>query len=427
MTLPNIRVYFRTASSFNIGGNFTLGTTTLGAGSLLGTPVGADYEISTVVRGVTVRRGRTRVTESFDAGRCTIEVVDQTGLFNPSNTSSALYGYIEPLRHIKVTATVGGSEYLLFRGFTESFNYQYQTGFNASVVTIECVDMFRLLHLASLTTAAGVATGYGSSGAISQTLTTGESSGSRITKLLAAAGAPNSLYSIETGQTSVDLNDDGVSSALDLIQQCEASELGAFWIDPSGIAQFLGRHSIQKLAAGITATPLVINETSGIPFVGLTQRFDDEQILNDVSVSDSSGTIYQQTDTASISKYFARSASKSGTLIQTGSEATDHAKFLLGYRSTPELHIDNVQLNASALSDANLISILNSDLLDPVTVSKNYCGTTLTKTLTIQGISHDISPDSWMVALETAEPIAGEGFILDSSTYGVLDTNVLSF
>jgi hypothetical protein len=62
-----------------------------------------------------------------------------------------------------------------------------------------------------------------------------------------------------------------------------------------------------------------------------------------------------------------------------------------------------------------------------VTVSKNYCGTTLTKTLTIQGISHDITPGSWNIAVETAEPIAGEGFILDSSTYGVLDTNVLSF
>jgi hypothetical protein len=42
------------------------------------------------------------------------------------------------------------------------------------------------------------------------------------------------------------------------------------------------------------------------------------------------------------------------------------------------------------------------------------------------GVSMAITPNSWKTTLTTLEPII-DGFILDSSLYGVLDTGVLAY
>ena len=52
-------------------------------------------------------------------------------------------------------------------------------------------------------------------------------------------------------------------------------------------------------------------------------------------------------------------------------------------------------------------------------------GSTLTKTLQVFGVAHSVTPNSWKTTLTSLEPII-DGFILDSSIYGLLDSGVLS-
>ena len=81
-----------------------------------------------------------------------------------------------------------------------------------------------------------------------------------------------------------------------------------------------------------------------------------------------------------------------------------------------------------ALPTATAISLLNAEILDPITVTKSYGSSAeIKRTLTIQGVDHDIRPSDWTMTFSTAEPVSGDGFILDSATYGVLDVNTLSF
>jgi hypothetical protein len=80
---------------------------------------------------------------------------------------------------------------------------------------------------------------------------------------------------------------------------------------------------------------------------------------------------------------------------------------------------------STMLSDAE--SVVNAELLDPVTVTKNYANGTISRTLTIQGITHSITPANWDMTFELAEPVGGDGLVLDSANQGILDTNILVY
>jgi hypothetical protein len=51
-------------------------------------------------------------------------------------------------------------------------------------------------------------------------------------------------------------------------------------------------------------------------------------------------------------------------------------------------------------------------------------GTDLTLRLTVQGHSHDITPERWITRISTAYPLS-TAFILGSSEFGILGNNTL--
>jgi hypothetical protein len=77
--------------------------------------------------------------------------------------------------------------------------------------------------------------------------------------------------------------------------------------------------------------------------------------------------------------------------------------------------------------DTGIIAALSLDFFDPITVTTAQPGSTsLSKTLQIFGVSMTINPNKWRVQFTTLEPIL-DAFILNSSQYGVLGTNTLSY
>jgi hypothetical protein len=53
-------------------------------------------------------------------------------------------------------------------------------------------------------------------------------------------------------------------------------------------------------------------------------------------------------------------------------------------------------------------------------------GSTITKNLSIQGVRWDITPNTMLATFLTTEPIS-DGFILDNTTYGQLNDDILSY
>ena len=415
MTLPYIRVYIKPDGAFVASGNGVLGTTLLGSGFLLGPPSAAFVELAPITA-VSIRRGRTRATDSFDAGSATVTFIDTTGTFNPDNTSSILYvnsvSYIKPLRQFKITAVVSSVETLLFSGYVNDFKYNYSQGVDAVQVTISAVDAFRVLSLGNVETITGAV--YN------------ELSSARITKILNTAGIPTGVQNIQVGDTYVTDDPDTTRSILEAIQQVENTELGAFFVDNDGYFTFYGRKYLQQLASGYAMAPLVFGESSGLPFSAVTQTFDDENIMNDITINGPDILEVQKIDATSIADYSSRSTVISGLLLVTDLEANNFADYLLNSRKSPQLVISGIELSPLNLSNANLSSVVNADLLEPVTLTKKYSGSLidLVRTLTIQSIDHDIRPGSWSMKFGLGEPVGGDAFVLD---YGKLDVNTMGY
>jgi hypothetical protein len=72
-------------------------------------------------------------------------------------------------------------------------------------------------------------------------------------------------------------------------------------------------------------------------------------------------------------------------------------------------------------------TILALDYFDNVQITNiQPDSSTITKNLQIQGVAWNITPNSWTGVFTTLEPIV-DGLILSSSTYGLLNDDILSY
>jgi hypothetical protein len=109
-------------------------------------------------------------------------------------------------------------------------------------------------------------------------------------------------------------------------------------------------------------------------------------------------------------------------------EAEDQAKMIVATRKDADIRIDSMQLNLNSdVSELNTFNNLRLDLFTTVNITKAMPGgSSITKEVFVQGVTHDVTPLTWNTTVFTAEPII-QAFILDSSTQGILDTNALSY
>lgn len=409
---PSLRVVidFTNGAEF-VSTAFTLDNSTKGK---LDTGQLADADDSVDVSDITVqaaiRRGRNRILDKFEAGTATIILQDETGNFNPANTSSPYYGKLLPLRKIRVYADYNGQSYPIFFGFIMQYLTHFAIGVDdVSSVTLQCVDGFRLLNNISLS---------------SITSSAGDLSSTRINQLLDYAGWPTASRLIDTGSSTLQA-DPGTANRnlLDEIQRvADKSEFGSFYIDSDGEAVFLSRATLSSKTAG---TPTVYSDDgSAIDYQSIEIAQDDVLVLNDVTVTRLGGSAQNVQDATSQGTYFTHSGIRSDILVQTDAEALSQAQMLLATRKDAILRISSLGLNLfDSSAPARVIAGLKSDLFDVIQVTKTMPGSTsITKTLLVQGVQYDITKRSFVAKLLTSEPTIS-GFVLDNAVTGVLDSS----
>jgi hypothetical protein len=243
---------------------------------------------------------------------------------------------------------------------------------------------------------------------------------------LDAIGWPITQRDIDTGLTTL-LSDPGTArTGLAAMQTVETSEYGALYCGKNGDFVFQDRTVTSESIGG---TPVVFNDDgSAITYFNAVWRFDDTLVYNQASITRTGGTAQVSSNQASIDKYFLHSYNQTGLLMQTDAEAKDYANCYVASRAETSSRCDAIQLDLyTADYDAGITAALDLDFFDPVTITTNQPGSsTLTKTLQVFGIAHSITPGNWKTTLTTLEPII-DGFILDSSIYGLLDSGVLSY
>jgi len=72
--------------------------------------------ITSYVRNISIRRGRTDEVEDFTAGSCSLTLDNRDRRFDPLNTASPYNGKLLARRQIRIKATWSGTDYTLFRG-----------------------------------------------------------------------------------------------------------------------------------------------------------------------------------------------------------------------------------------------------------------------------------------------------------------------
>jgi hypothetical protein len=370
-------------------------------------------DVSNVVDSIQTIRGRNAQADQFQTGTLTLRIVDQNGDFNPQNPAGPYYNLLTPMRKVQITATYGAVTYPIFSGFITS--YTTTTPKNANDVvytTIQAVDAFRLAQNAQISTVAGTSAG--------------QLSGARINALLDAISWPASMRDVDTGLTTMQADPGTARTSLAAMQTVETSEYGALYVDAAGSFVFQDR----AVTAGSSgATPTVFNDNgTGIGYFNAVWRLDDTLVYNSASITRTGGTAQTAINQASIDKYFVHSYNQQNLLMQTDAVALDYARAYVASRAETSIRCDAIQLDLYTDNyTAGTVAALGLDYFDPVTITTNQPGgSTLTKTLQVFGVAQSITPNSWKTTLTTLEPII-DGFILNSSLYGLLDSGVLSY
>ena len=409
MTLPYVSVLFDFSNGPIFGYSFTLGDPAHGilGTDRLGENANDIVDISSQVSRISIRRGYNLLQDQFQAGTASVRVFDPTGIWNPQNPLSPYFGKLIPLRKMRIA----GNDSFLFSGYTIGYNYTYPKDMEIGFVDIELVDAFRLFAQANITTVAGTSAG--------------QTTSARVTNLLDEVGWPTSMRDIETGSATV-LADPGSSrTALQAIKNIEFSEQGAFYIAPSGNAEFLSRATIQS-KSGQDPTNFA-NDGTGIGYKNVVFAFDDKLIINQASFTRTGGTAQTAENLDSIAKYFPHSITYTDLMLQTDAQVLDVAKIYVATRAETTIRIDAITLDLNATDNAGDTAALTLDFFDTIAI-KNVAqdGTIIEKTLQCMGVQHEITPSTWNTTFTTSEPIV-EGFLLNSTLYGILGTSVLSY
>jgi len=416
MALPaTIGVTINFSDGPTYGYPFTIGDPVkgiLGVSQLAGLNTSAlivDYSAQTTQ--VAIRRGRDLQTDTYNAGSATVKILDPNGDFNPQNTSSPIYGYLKPLRKIQITASHLGTNYYLFSGYTSEYRYTYPTGQEIGYVTISSYDAFKIFNLAAISTVADA--------------NTTQDTGTRINRILTQLSWPNSMRNIDTGDTLCSADSGQSRVALAAIRATEFSELGAFYMSPDGNAIFKSRSST---IASIDDAPTVFNQTGGIPYANIKFAFDDKLIINQANITRYGGTVQSYTASDSVDTYFLHSTAANNLPIATDAEALNLATAYVNSRKDTTIRIDSMTLDLSTPNyTAGVTAALSLDYFSNVQISNiQPNGDTITKTIQIQGVSHDIQPNSWFTTFTTMEPIT-DGFIIGNAEFGILGVSRLAW
>jgi hypothetical protein len=414
MALPaEIAVSFDFSSGATFGTGFVIGDAKNGVIGVSSFSA-SDVVIPTVdltpnVYQISITRGRNIQRDQYEAGQCTVRVLDPQSYFNPQNVSSPYYGYLIPLRKVRVSATTSTTQKYLFSGYVIEYKYTYPQNQETGYVDLICSDAFRLFNLANINTVTGAVA--------SQT------TGTRIGKILDQVSFPSSMRTVAVGANTCVADPATNRTSLEAIKNAEFSETGAFYIDGSGTAVFKSR---AQVFASLAAAPTAFNQTGGIPYKNLKFSFDDKLIINQANLARVGGSTITAFNQDSIDKYFPHSVTQTDLVAETDAIVTNIAKEYVATRAQTTIRIDEMEidlLDTSVPTD----TIIGLDYFSNLLITNNQPdGSQIVKNLQYQGINWEITANKMTAKITTLEPIA-DSFVVGSSYYGIIGTNTLGY
>lgn len=418
MTAPTLQVLvgFQTTTSF--GTPFQLNNATYGALSPVTPPQIASglggyqmVDLTSMIRSVSITRGRNREMEQFVGGTAQLQIYDPTRILDPLNSASIYYPYVAPRQPVQILA--GGVT--IYTGFVTDWDLDYGYTESGNVTTVACADAFTVLANQSMN--AWTPVEQSSSARVAAVLTRPE---------VIYQGA----YSVGTGSSTLGAYAIAAgSNVLSYLQTVACSEQGFLFMNADGTLTFTGRAAVLN---PVSSVAFVDTGSGGIPYRTLTNQYGDELLYNYVQTQSPAGPTPAATasDATSIALYQAQQLTKLDLLNSTVAEVTALGAYLLGRYMNPVLRFTGVTVQLAALSGADQTTALSTDLTRIASIQKTYSvGTpaSVTQTLIVSGIKHSITPGGHIVEYAFESTDQSAYFTLNGPIFGKLNENLLAF
>ena len=415
MSVPTIQVLVGFEQTTGFSTPFQLDNATYGlldTGTLSGIQM---LDVTTMVKSITINRGRNRDTEQFNAGTASLTFYDPARDLDPLNEDSPYYPYIGPRQPVEVYA----DGLPIYAGTVTDWDLDYDFVEPGNVMTAQCADNFTIL--ANMTFAAWEPVEQKSGARVTASLTRPEIGYQGGTFLDTGA---STLGGTPGGGSAYDVPDG--TNVLSYLQRVTASEGGFLFMSHTNVLTFVDRTRNLNPASVASFT----DDGTGIPYQSLTNQFGDELLFNSIQMQSPAGNVQTASDSTSVARYQASQYSKLDLLNHTTSEVLDLAQAFLALHKDPVLRFTGVDLQLAALDSAHQTAVLSLDLIDVVTVEKSFSvGTpaSVSEPLIVSGISHTIRPGDHRVRLTFEHLDSRAYFTLDNDPLGKLDENALAF
>jgi hypothetical protein len=370
--------------------------------------------VSPYLRGFDTSRGRNFEYDRMEAGTARYLLSNRDSRFNPDNTSGPYYPNVKPTRRVRIKAVWESVEYPVFYGFTEGYPQRFPSAGYDAVVEQTATDWFFPLTQIKFPPS---------------TTFVEQFTGERIAACAAIAGLSSSDLDLDFGQSllvAIQSNELDNNSVLEHIQLVSEAENGRFFVAPTGKLTFRARHTLLKqelTSHGIFGEPPSAGE---IPYS--SQQFalshDETKLFNRVRITTPQPAILDVSDPTSIADHFERTLEKNWPLLDAN-EAGDAASYMVARLKDPVLRIPSITIHPQK----------NPAVLWPIVLSFEIGqrwqlrfrpkggGTIIDKEVIIDGVNHRVSPELWETTLRLVLADPTKYWILDNSTYGVLNTS----
>jgi hypothetical protein len=351
---------------------------------------------------------------------CTILLGNASGDYDPTNAGSPYAGMVEIGAPIQVYAERPvGMLWPLFTG--EIADIATDAGRDPTVV-FTCTDGLEFLGRAYLPLEVAP-------------VFAGDLTGTRISNLADRAAWPIDKRNFDAGSNVLGGTLLG-SSALDLMQQVERTEFGNLFVDQAGVLTFYDRYRTTTANRSVIVQAAFTDVAGGIGYSSLELARSRERVYNRAAVTRNPRVedpdeqpIEQVADdltSQTALKAVLAFPAQVGDLLQSDTEALAMAQGLVGRFATPQHRIREIRVNL--LRGDGWSTLLGLQLLDRISVLRDYGPNTISQELLIQQMSTEIrvSPATWELRLVTspAPTAATDVCVLDS---GLLGTHKLGW
>jgi hypothetical protein len=357
-------------------------------------------------------RGKSQALDRIDAGTIDITLDNSDRLFDPLYEAGFYYGQLIPGREVRVSC----NDFPVIYGFIDDLDIMYQPN-NRSVVSIQSSDALSNLTINNLP-------------AVTPAV---ELSGARVTRIL---DLPEVAWPID--RRSIDVGDSTLSSiavtegtqTVAYLQLVATSEAGDVFVSKDGKFVFKERNSAPGVIDIAFTDEASVPGFTVIPFADLEVVYGSEQLYNRIVLSNNKAVPDEviAEDADSQGTYGPRSYSATGLLNNEAADLQYLADFLLARFKEPQYRFQGLSVVLDVLTEAQQDKVLDLEIGDIVQVKFTPSGIppAIDQYCRVIGIDHNWTANEKRINL-SLERLDFTLFVLDSSLFGTLDDDRLSF